>query len=554
MVPTEDPPVGSGTRSEPRISMVTYNRRSRMDDRQPTTSDLRLAAIVEFSEDAIVSKDLNGIIQSWNGAAERMFGYSAAEVVGQSITIIIPRERLQEETDVLARVRRGEIVDHFETVRRRKDGSTLDISLTVSPIKAPDGRIVGASKIARDITIQNRLRRELEHANRLKDEFLATLSHELRTPLNAILGYARMLQSQALPDERANRSIQIIERNAASLSQLVADVLDLSRIVAGKVRLNVQPCDLPTLVNNAIDAVRPAVDAKGIELNVILDPNAAPVSGDPDRLQQVVWNLLSNAVKFTPKRGRVQVQLARINSHVELTVSDTGIGIEPVFIPHLFERFRQVDSGYTREHGGLGLGLALVRHFIELHGGTVHGTSEGIGRGATFRVELPLRIVHAPQEPAEERVHPLAGGRPPEHNLRLDGIVALTIDDDADSLTLLGDILRHAGAAVIAARSAIEALDVLGHQRPDVIVADIGLPRMNGYDFIREVRRRETSMDDMVPAAALTAFARSEDRAHALMAGFQMHLAKPIDPLELVAAIAALTNRTRVAQADRSAS
>jgi PAS domain S-box-containing protein len=523
-----------------------------MDDRQPAPSDLRLAAIVEFSEDAIVSKDLNGIIQTWNGAAERMFGYSAAEAVGQSITLIIPRERLQEETDVLARVRRGEIVDHFETVRQRKDGGTVEISLTVSPIKTPDGRIIGASKIARDITTQNRLRRELEHANRLKDEFLATLSHELRTPLNAILGYARMLQSQALPDERANRSVQIIERNASSLSQLVSDVLDLSRIVAGKVRLNVQPCDLPTLVNNSIDAVRPAADAKGIELHVVLDPNAAPVSGDPDRLQQVVWNLLSNAVKFTPKRGRVHVHLARVNSHVELTVSDTGIGIEPAFIPHLFERFRQVDSGYTREHGGLGLGLALVRHFIELHGGTVHGTSEGIGKGAMFRVELPLRIVHPAPEPADERMHPLVGGRPPQHNLRLDGIVALTIDDDADSLTLLGDILRHAGATVIGARSAIEALDLLSHQRPHVIVADIGMPRMDGYDFIREVRRRETSMDDMVPAAALTAFARSEDRARALMSGFQMHLAKPIDPLELVAAIGALTNRTRVPHADGS--
>jgi PAS domain S-box-containing protein len=358
-----------------------------------------LTAIIESSDDAIVSKDLNGIIRSWNRAAERMFGYTADEVIGRSITIIIPEDRLQEEGEVLARIRRGERVAHFETVRRRKDGGLLDISLTVSPIRASDGRLVGASKIARDITVQKRLQQELETANRVKDEFLATLSHELRTPLNAVLGYTRILRRGSSAGQTTTRTLEIIERNATALKQLVGDILDISRIVTGKIRLELQPCDLPAIVTTAVDTVRPAIQAKGLHLELDIDPKASPVWGDPERLQQVFWNLFSNAVKFTPQGGHVQVGVARADAHVEITVRDTGVGISQEFLPHVFERFSQADSLHTRGHAGLGVGLAIVRHFVELHGGTVYASSDGAGRGATFCVELPLM-----SEPASDSV------------------------------------------------------------------------------------------------------------------------------------------------------
>jgi PAS domain S-box-containing protein len=496
----------------------------------------RLAAIVASSDDAIISKNLDGIIQTWNIAAERMFGYPANEVIGRSITIIIPEDRLQEEVDVISKVSRGESVEHFETIRRRKDGGLIEISLTVSPIRTVEGQIIGASKIARDITEQNRLRRRLEEADRLKDEFLATLSHELRTPLNAILGYARILRGKDVDVERLSRGLEIIERNATALNQLVADVLDVSRIVAGKVRLNVQPCDLPTIVKHALEAVGPAVAAKSLELKSVIDPNAGPVAGDPDRLQQSFWNLLSNAVKFTPRHGRILVQLARVNSEVEFTVTDTGIGIAPGFAPHVFDRFRQGDSGSTREFGGLGLGLALVRHFVELHGGTVEARSEGLGKGATFRILLPIMAARPPAD----RTHPTTGGKVPRSEASLAGVTVLTLDDDLDSLSLVGQILQDAGATVVAVRSAAEAFDRLDEQLPDAIVADIGMPRTNGYEFIGELRRRSPERGGAIPAAALTAYARAEDRTAALVAGFQLHLAKPIDPEELLAAVHAI--------------
>jgi len=509
---------------------------SRSDD-DPAS---RLAALVESSDDAIISKDLDGTIKTWNQAAERMFGFTAAEAIGQPITIIIPDDRRDEEASVLARIRRGEAVDHFVTVRRRRDGSPVEISLTVSPIRSAEGRIVGASKIARDITEESRLRRQLENANRIKDEFLATLSHELRTPLNAILGYARILRLKPTVDENTRRAIEIVERNAAALTQLVADVLDVSRIVTGKLRLNVQPCDVPAIVSAAIDAVRPAIDAKGLRLDVIVDPDAAPISGDPDRLQQVFWNLLSNASKFTPKGGRIQVQVRRVESSVEIIVGDTGVGISPAFLPHLFERFSQAESVYSRDHGGLGVGLALVRHFVELHGGTVEAQSEGLGKGATFKVRLPVRIVRAETPALVPRVPTAIDDQALSHATRLAGTVVLAVDDATDSLMLVRDVLRQAGAEVIPVESGADALEMLARRQVDVIVADIGLPQMDGYEFIREVRKRNRNE---VPAAALTAYARSEDRTRALLAGFQMHLAKPIDPSELIAAVAALAKR-----------
>jgi PAS domain S-box-containing protein len=682
----------------------------------------RLKALVESSDDAIVTKDLDSIITSWNRAAERMFGYTAQEAIGRSIRMIIPDDRQGEEDTVLARIRAGQTMDHFETIRRRKDGSEVTISLTVSPILNEGGQVVGASKIARDITERARLlaaaheqariterlgevghivasslnqativqqvtdlatslthaefgaffynvidqqsgeaytlytlsgasRKDFEgfpqpratalfaptfhgvgvvrlddvtqdprfgknpphygmpkghlpvrsylavpvkaasgdvlgglffgdskagvftgqherlatgiaawaslalenarlyivarEADRLKDEFLAVLSHELRTPLNAILGYARLLRGGILKGEKAERGLETLERNATSLTQIVEDVLDVSRIVSGKIRLDVQPVELALVLHNAVATVQPAADAKGVRIQTIVDPRVGPVSGDPDRLQQVVWNLLSNAVKFTPKQGRVQLRLERVNSHVEIVVSDTGAGIKPEFLPHVFERFRQADSGTTRMTGGLGLGLSIVRHIVEMHGGTVHAASEGEGRGATFRVRLPLMIVH-PEALTEPREHPRTERPAPLTGLGdLTGIRVLAIDDEEDALTLLRVVLETAGAAVTTLSSADDALEQIGSIRPDVVVVDLGMPATDGFQFIARLRGSSNEAVRDIPAAALTAFARSDDRTKALRSGFEMHLAKPVDPGELVASVATLVRRAR---------
>jgi PAS domain S-box-containing protein len=360
-------------------------------DRKRTERDmLRLAAIVDSSDDAIVSKDLSGIVTSWNRAAERMFGYTADEIVGKSITTIIPAERLPEEEYVLSQVRKAAPVEHFETVRVRKDGSLIDVSLTVSPIKANDGRIIGASKIARDISERKRLLEQLEESSRLKDEFLATLSHELRTPLNALMGYAQMLREGKVPEAGQPRTFELIDRNARSLMRLVSDILDISKIVAGKAQLKFEVCDLTSTIDAAIDVVRPAIEAKRLSLVRDFEPGGATVLGDEDRLQQVFWNLLANAVKFTPEGGRITVSLRKNAGLVRVAVADTGAGISPEFLPYLFQRFRQGNAGVDREHAGLGLGLALVRHFVELHGGRVTARSPGLDQGSTFEVSLPL--------------------------------------------------------------------------------------------------------------------------------------------------------------------
>jgi PAS domain S-box-containing protein len=866
---------------------------------RPPDPTLRLAAIVESSDDAIVSKDLNGIITSWNRGAEELFWYTADEALGQSIAIVIPPDRLAEEEMVLAHIRRGERIRHFETIRLHKDGTLVPISLTVSPIRDASGVIVGASKIARNISfrlvieaelheLQSRLlalttasasilespdsaavasaaidiarevfaadgyavwrakasgswqivrsfgisdefasraipltggsgvafvpfaeplvcedveettivavmrdeyRREgivsmivfpltirgqrsgtmvfylrqrtafrqvdihvgtalanlvaaaltaadlydeqrqareaadharqqaaflaeagtvlssaldyeatlravarlsvpriadwcavdivgvggglqritvahvdpkkvelarmlqerypadptapggvhevirtgrpaymaripparleaagrdgehlrimrelnltsymclpltiqgkaigaitfvsaesgrqysAEHvrfagelatraslaienarayeraneASRLKDEFLATLSHELRTPLNAVLGYARMMRSEMLPPEKASSAWDVVERNATSLQHIIEDVLDVSRIITGRLRLNVEPVDLPGILRDAVATVMPAADARGVRVETLIEPLTAPVSGDADRLQQIVWNLLSNAIKFTPRGGKVQLRLSRVNSHVEVTVSDTGRGISPDFLPFVFERFRQADASFTREHGGLGLGLAIAKHLAELHGGTITASSGGPDQGTTFTVRLPLMIVHQPVSLGHHRQHPQIDRRPPELTTspRLDGIHVLAVDDEPDSLDLLRTVLEGAGATVSTARSATDALGAIGDRVPDVLIADVGMPAMDGLQFMRAVRQMHEPVRS-IPAAALTAYARSQDRVTSLASGFHMHLVKPIDPLELLVAVATLARR-----------
>ena len=350
---------------------------------------LRLAAIVNSSEDAIVSKDLNGVVQTWNGAAERMFGYTAEEIIGRPIRILIPADRQSEEDKVLEMIRAGGAVEHFETIRQRKDGSLIEISLTVSPVRAADGTVIGASKIARDISEQRRMARRAEDAVRAKDEFLAMLSHELRTPLNAVLGYTRMLRDGRYTEDRRDEVIEIIERNARILSQLVSDVLDVSAIVTGKVRFELVPCDLTSPLRSAIDIVRPSADAKGVALRLTVPDTPVQAHCDADRMQQVFWNLLSNGVKFTARGGVVDTRLEMHEDAVVVTVTDTGIGIRPESLPFLFQRFWQAEHVHTRYAGGMGLGLALARHFVELHGGTITAMSQGEGHGSTFRVSLP---------------------------------------------------------------------------------------------------------------------------------------------------------------------
>jgi PAS domain S-box-containing protein len=511
---------------------------------------LRLAAIVESSDDAIVGKDLDGIVFSWNRAAERIFGYTAKEMIGRPIRTIIPADRQSEEDEVLARIRRGERVDHFDTLRCHKNGALVPISLTVSPILDADGIVVGASKIARDVSERKQAEAErarllliAQDASRLKDEFLATLSHELRTPLNAILGYTRMIRSGLVTEDKMQRALDTIERNATSLTEIIEDVLDVSRIISGKLRLNVRSVDLPSLIREGLDTVRPAAELRGIRIESILDSGDAPVFGDPERLQQVLWNLISNAVKFTERGGRVQVRLERVNSHVELVVSDTGIGIAPEFLPHVFERFRQADAGMTREHGGLGLGLAITRHLVEMHGGTIEVSSGGRGMGSTFTIKLPLMILHMASGP-DTRVHPRAHRSGIEVSMSaLAGVSVLVVDDDADALMMVREILEAAGAQVTTADSAIEALKLIDIIQPDVLLADVGMPKMSGFELITQIRQSPNAAVREVPAAALTAYARSEDRANALRRGFQLHLAKPIDPAELMAAIASLARR-----------
>ena len=703
----------------------------------------RLAAIITSADDAIVSKTLQGIVTSWNAGAERMFGYTPEEMVGESILRLIPPDMHGEENVILTRIRSGERVEHYETVRLKKNGELLNVSLTISPIKAPDGTIIGASKIARDITARKRTEAQLkeqtevvetinrigqllsaeldqqkliqsvtdaatdltgaqfgaffynvtddtgasymlytlsgvdrrafadfpmpratdmfgptfrgegtvriddvqadsrfgnnapyfgmpaghlpvtsylavpvvnrrgsvvgglffghaekgvftdrherivegmaaqtaiaidnarlyeeaqsaikdrealferekrareaaEVASRTKDEFLGLLSHELRTPLNAILGWTRMLSSTPMDPAAVASALETIDRNAKLQSRLIDDMLDVSRIISGKLRLDAQPVDLTSAINAAVDTLRPAADAKEIRIYVVLDFGSGTVLGDPVRLQQVVWNLLSNAIKFTPKKGSVRISLERVNSHFEIKVADTGTGIDEGFLPYVFDRFRQADSTTTKKFGGLGLGLAIVRQLVELHGGTVSADNVREGPGAIFTVKLPVMVTTRQPAVADrftESANPMVSDSieldcPPE----LAGIKVLAVDDDPDSRDLLSVILGRCGAEVRTCDSAADALSSIEEFAPDIIVSDIGMPDEDGYALIKKIRSGNGS-GKRVPAVALTAFARVEDRLKALSAGFNMHVPKPVEPAELITVVASLVSR-----------
>ncbi len=381
-------------------------------------------------------------------------------------------------------------------------------------------------------------RTEIERISVMKDQFLATLSHELRTPLNAILGWSDMLLTRsASPDDR--RGLETIARNARIQAQLIEDLLDMNRIISGKVRLDVQRLDLAAIIEAAIDSAGPSADAKSVRLRKTLDPSAGPVFGDPQRIQQVVWNLLSNSIKFTPKGGKVDVLLRRVNSHVEIRVSDSGIGIAPEFLPHVFERFRQADASITRKHGGLGLGLSIVKHLVELHGGSVVAESDGKDCGSTFIVKLPIRAIRE-----DDEAHPtsrISAAR--DIPFQLTGIRALVVDDDPDARDLLGSVLAGVAAIPATAGSAAEALALFTEHPFDVVISDIGMPERDGYQLMRAIRALPPERGGRTPAIAITAFARSEDRMRALIAGYQVHLAKPIEPHELVVTVASLTGK-----------
>jgi PAS domain S-box-containing protein len=497
-------------------------------------------AIVDSSDDAIVSKNLQGIVQSWNKGAERVFGYPAVEMIGQSITKLLPPDRPDEETKILARLQQGERLDHFETQRRRKDGTIIDVSLTISPIRNAEGIIVGASKVARDITGQKEAQRRLamahealKRSDQMKAEFLATLSHELRTPLNAILGWVQILKDGATPDDWS-QAIPIIERNVRTQTQMIEDLLDMSRIESGKVSLDIQRLDLPAVVGAAIETMRATADAKEIRLTSAFASLNGIVVGDKNRLQQIVWNLLSNAIKFTPKKGRIHVVIKRVNSHVEICVTDNGQGIAPEFLGQVFDRFRQGDASTTRRYGGLGLGLSIVKNLTELHGGNVRVESEGIGQGATFIINLPLQAVrHDAQDAVDAQRNTALDQAAAAADLS--NVKVLVVDDEEDSLATIKRILEHRGAEVRGAGSMSQALEEFARFTPHVVVSDIGMPGHDGYELI--VRLRKLPGGKSVPAVALTALARSEDRTRALRAGFQLHVAKPVDFTELIAVV-----------------
>lgn len=536
------------------------------------------AAVLHWMHDlaaqGIFTTDSELNVVEWNHWMEEHTAKRASEVIGRNLLELFPElnERrldrhykwvLEGQARVLSQALHGYLIA-MPAVSGLTGYPQMQQAVRISPLSY-DGQVIGTltilddvtERVAREAELQAQIeqrsrllaseklaRNEAERANRLKDDFLATVSHELRNPLNAILGWAHMLRLGKLTPPNAERAVETIHRNAKSQAQLVADLLDVSRIISGKLRLDVRAVDMISIVNSAIDSIRPAADAKGIRLQTLLDPSAGPISGDPDRLQQVVWNLLTNAVKFTPKGGRIQVKVQRIESHVEVVVTDSGVGISKEFLPFVFDRFRQADASTTRIHGGLGLGLSIVHQLVDLHGGSVSVASEGEGKGATFTITLPfVSVVTNPNEP--EPVHPTNSdeittldGLP-----SLEGLTVLVVDDEADTRELIREVLRECGSEVITSRSVAEALVALEQHRPDILVSDLGMPDEDGYSLINKIRSLPAEQGGQIPAAALTAYARAEDRMRVLRSGFQFHLPKPVDSAELVTVVASLAGR-----------
>ena len=527
--------------------------------------------IYDFSPQGILMTDLDLSIVGWNQWLAEHTGKSAIELVGQNLLTAFPElvERrlsryyewaLEGQVRILSQRLHGHLLTMYVPGKENTEVQ-MHQSVRISPLHH-ENRIVGTLTIIEDVTervireaelqaqieARSRLllseksaREEAEKANRLKDDFLATISHELRSPLTAMLGWAKILLTRELDDETKTKAIETIYRNAISQDQLISDLLDVSRIISGKLRLNVQPIELPPIVEAAMDSVRPAAAAKNIKLDSSISPEVNDFFGDADRLQQVIWNLLTNAIKFTPKEGSVRVQVEKAGSgDLELTVVDTGSGISKDFLPYVFDRFRQGDAGTTRFHGGLGLGLSIVRQLVELHGGTVRVESEGQDKGATFIVSLPC----SPAANDKEGDRSAHVSRPNNVDVALaplfEGSSVLVVDDEQDTRDLLKAILEHVGFKVITSNSAKEALVALEKFHPHALVCDVGMPGEDGYSLISRVRLLPQELGGCTPAVALTAYVRDVDRQRALNSGFQAHLTKPVNPAELLSVLAHL--------------
>jgi len=509
-------------------------------------ADERFRLAVEAAPAAMIMVDQRGAIVMVNALTDQLLGYTRSEIIGQSIELLVPvRFRIGHKDDrghFFRNAHQRPMGAGRDLYALRKDGSEVPVEIGLSPFETAEGRFVLAA--VTDITERKQVeaeraqllareqtaRADIERASRLKDDFLAVLSHELRTPLNAVLGYTHLLSSDALPAERAKHALAAIQRNALAQARLVESLLDLSRIMAGKLELDVERLDLSVLVDTAVDVIGPEAEARGITLDVVVPPAMPALAGDGGRLQQVLWNLLSNAVKFTPPGGRVSIHVTQQDAHVAIRISDTGQGIKPEFLPYVFDRFRQADGQNGHPSVGLGLGLALVREMVQAHGGTVVADSQGDGRGSTFTVTLPLREMTS-ESPRIARsqgtITSLA---------RLD---ILIVDDDGDVRDLLALLLESRGATVRTVSSTIDAVEAIVRRRPDILLSDLRMPEEDGYSLIRKVRDRERDQEaPRLPAIAVTAYATANDREQAIAAGYDWHVAKPVDPDALARAIA----------------
>jgi PAS domain S-box-containing protein len=509
---------------------ISVRRRLERFSADQAAASRMLASVVESSDDAIVSKSLDGIIESWNAGAQRVFGFSAQEAIGKHISLIIPDDRVQEEADILARLRAGDRVDHFDTVRKKRDGSTVHVSLTISPTRDENGRVVGASKIARDISDRKRIEQALKDADRRKDEFLATLAHELRNPLAPIANMLEVMKRAENDPELLLQARDTMERQLASLVRLVDDLLDVSRISRNKLEMRKQPMDLKTVIHQAVESSRPWIESHDQTLTVTLPDEPVILNADPVRLAQVFINLLNNASKYTEPKGQIWLTAETHDDRVVVKVKDTGAGIPPEKLGSIFEMFTQVDQSLERSHGGLGIGLTLAKTLLELHGGTVRAFSDGPGRGSEFVVELPV-LEAVPME--DDRPRPAIPG--PKKQRRI-----LVVDDNADSATSLAMLLRVTGDKTFTARDGFEALAEADKHRPDVVLLDIGLPRMNGYDVARRIRENGWGKDMVL--IALTGWGQEKDRKESRDAGFDAHLVKPVDYMELTRLLAELSS------------
>jgi len=513
------------------------------------------AQLTDFFENSTIGLHWvgpDGTVLRVNQAELDMLGYAREEYEGHHLAEFHVDQNAIN--DILTRLQGGEVLQDYDARLRCKDGSIKHVRIN-SSVYREDGMFIHTRGFTRDITQRKRAeedraelfqreraaRAEAEKANRLKDEFLATLSHELRTPLNAVIGWSRMLGSGRLDRENSKHALEVIERNAWAQKQIIEDILDVSRVITGKLQLNLSPVDLVAVIDAALDAVRPAMEAKEIQIETLIDASLRMVSGDADRLQQVVWNILSNAAKFTPNGGRIEISVSQSATHVHIQVKDTGPGIEPEFLPYVFERFRQADGSTTRIHGGLGLGLAIVRHLVELHGGTIAVGNSKTGSGAIFTIRLPLPSGELRPEALAEAAAALKETQ--SEQASLEGLQILVADDETDALDLITVELAQHGAKVTAVTNAADALKALAQGRFDLLISDIGMPKIDGYELIRQIRKLEAGKDKRIPAVALTAYARVEDRMQAIVAGYSTHIAKPVDATELVTIVAGLSGR-----------